>query len=89
MILCDRNIVELRDILGRKAPKYLPDKQVIFVHAGNKGSSVLGKQPRQPVQEGGKIRHQHRHIPALDTLHAALPFLGGFSLFLGPGTIKH
>ena len=26
-ILCDRNIAELRDILGRKAPKYLPDAE--------------------------------------------------------------
>ena len=26
----DRNIVELRDILGRKAPKYLPDAEVLL-----------------------------------------------------------
>ena len=25
MVLCDRNISELRDILGRKAPKFLPN----------------------------------------------------------------
>lgn len=25
MVLCDRNIAEIRDILQRKAPKYLPD----------------------------------------------------------------
>ena len=29
-ILCDRNIAELRDILGRKAPKYLPDAEVLL-----------------------------------------------------------
>ena len=29
-ILCDRNIEELRDILGRKAPKYLPDAEVLL-----------------------------------------------------------
>ena len=28
IVLCDRNIAELRDILGRKAPKYLPDAEV-------------------------------------------------------------
>ncbi len=25
IVLCDRNIVELRDMLNRKAPKFLPD----------------------------------------------------------------
>ena len=29
-ILCDRNIAELRDILGRKAPKYLQDAEVLL-----------------------------------------------------------
>ncbi len=29
IVLCDRNIAELRDILGRKAPKYLPDAEVL------------------------------------------------------------
>ena len=28
IVLCDRNIAELRDILKRKAPKYLPDADV-------------------------------------------------------------
>ena len=31
IILCDRNISELRDILGRKAPKYLPDAEVLLL----------------------------------------------------------
>lgn len=31
IVLCDRNIMELRDILGRKAPKYLPDADVLLV----------------------------------------------------------
>jgi len=30
LVLCDRNIAELRDILGRKAPKYLPDAEVLI-----------------------------------------------------------
>ena len=30
MVLCDRNIAELRDILNRKAPKYLPDAEVLL-----------------------------------------------------------
>ncbi|MGI6671421.1 MAG: putative toxin-antitoxin system toxin component, PIN family [Christensenellales bacterium] len=30
MVLCDRNILELRDILNRKAPKYLPDAEVLL-----------------------------------------------------------
>ena len=30
VVLCDRNIAELRDILRRKAPKYLPDAEVLL-----------------------------------------------------------
>lgn len=30
MVLCDRNLAELRDILKRKAPKYLPDAEVLL-----------------------------------------------------------
>lgn len=30
MVLCERNIAELRDILNRKAPKYLPDAEVLL-----------------------------------------------------------
>lgn len=30
IVLCDRNIFELRDILKRKAPKYLPDAEVFL-----------------------------------------------------------
>lgn len=30
IVLCDRNIAELRDILRRKAPKYLPDAEVLL-----------------------------------------------------------
>lgn len=30
MVLCDRNIAELRDILNRKAPIYLPDAEVLL-----------------------------------------------------------
>ncbi len=30
IVLCDRNIAELRDIMNRKAPKYLPDAEVLL-----------------------------------------------------------
>ncbi len=30
IVLCDRNIAELREILHRKAPKYLPDAEVLL-----------------------------------------------------------
>lgn len=30
IVLCDRNITELREILGRKAPQYLPDAEVLL-----------------------------------------------------------
>lgn len=30
IVLCDRNIIELRDILRRKAPQYLPDAEVLL-----------------------------------------------------------
>lgn len=30
IVLCDRNIIELRDILKRKAPKLLPDAEVLL-----------------------------------------------------------
>lgn len=30
MILCDRNITEIRDILKRKAPQFLPDAEVLL-----------------------------------------------------------
>ena len=30
IVLCDRNLAELRDILKCKAPKYLPDAEVLI-----------------------------------------------------------
>lgn len=30
IVLCDRNLAELRDIMKRKAPKYLPDVEVLI-----------------------------------------------------------
>ena len=30
IVLCDRNIIELRDILKRKAPRFLPDVEVFL-----------------------------------------------------------
>ena len=30
IVLCDRNIMELRDILKRKAPKFLPDAEALL-----------------------------------------------------------
>ncbi len=38
LVLCDRNIAELRDILGRKAPKYLPDAEVLIWNCQEKSS---------------------------------------------------
>ena len=38
------------------------DKQVVLIKAGDKVGPVLGKHPRQAVQDGGEVRHQHRHI---------------------------
>jgi len=39
------------------------DEQVVLVKAGDKVGPVLGKHPCQAVQDGRKVRHQHRHIP--------------------------
>ena len=39
------------------------DEQVVLVKAGDKVGPILGKHPCQAVQDGGKVRHQHRHIP--------------------------
>ncbi len=30
LVLCDRNLTEIRDILKRKAPKFLPDAEVLL-----------------------------------------------------------
>ena len=30
MVLCDRNIIEIREILKRKAPQFLPDAEVLL-----------------------------------------------------------
>lgn len=30
IVLCDRNLAELRNVLERKAPKYLPDAEVLL-----------------------------------------------------------
>ena len=39
------------------------DKQVVLIKAGDKVGPVLREHPGQAVQNGGKVRHQHRHIP--------------------------
>ena len=39
------------------------DEQVVLVKAGDKVGPVIGEHPCQAVQDGGKVRHQHRHIP--------------------------
>lgn len=36
IVLCDRNIMELRNILSRKAPKYLPDAEVLLAEMSYK-----------------------------------------------------
>ena len=40
MVLCDRNIMELRDILGRKAPKFLPDVEVLLAGTYTAGHEI-------------------------------------------------
>ena len=42
---------------------FVIDEQVVLVKAGDKVGPVLVEHPRQAVQDGGKVRHQHRHIP--------------------------
>src|SRR5699024_3755605 len=39
------------------------DEQVVLVKAGDKVGPVLVEHPCQAVQDGGKVRHQNRHIP--------------------------
>lgn len=39
------------------------DEQVVLVKAGDKVGPVLREHPGQAVQNGGKVRHQHQHIP--------------------------
>ena len=56
MILCDRNITELRDILGRKAPKFLPDAEVLLaemsyelIPAVNHAEKLIRDAKDQPI----------------------------------------
>ncbi len=56
MVLCDRNITELRDILGRKAPKFLPDAEVLLaemsyelVPAVNHAEKLIRDAKDQPI----------------------------------------
>ncbi len=56
MVLCDRNITELRDILGRKAPKFLPDAEVLvaemsyeLVPAINHAEKLIRDAKDQPI----------------------------------------
>lgn len=56
MVLCDRNITELRDILGRKAPKFLPDAEVLLaemsyelIPAVNHAEKLIRDAKDQPI----------------------------------------
>lgn len=56
IVLCDRNIAELRDILQRKAPKYLPDAEVLLaelayelIPAVNHAEKLIRDAKDQPI----------------------------------------
>ena len=49
MVLCDRNITELRDILGRKAPKFLPEMSYELVPAVDHAEKLIRDAKDQPI----------------------------------------
>lgn len=56
IVLCDRNITELRDILRRKAPKFLPDVEVLlaemsyeFIPAIDHAEKLIRDAKDQPI----------------------------------------
>ena len=56
VVLCDRNIAELRNILKRKAPKYLPDAEVLLaelsyelIPAINHAEKLIRDSKDQPI----------------------------------------
>ena len=51
IVLCDRNIVELRDILKRKAPKFLPDAEVSYelIPAVDHAEKLIRDAKDQPI----------------------------------------
>lgn len=56
MVLCDRNITELRDILSRKAPNFLPDAEVLLaemsyelIPAVNHAEKLIRDAKDQPI----------------------------------------
>ena len=62
IILCDRNISELRDILGRKAPKYLPDAEVLLaemsyelIPAVDHAEKLIRDAKDQPILNGAIV----------------------------------
>ena len=64
MVLCDRNITELRDILGRKAPKFLPDAEVLLaemsyelVPAVNHAEKLIRDAKDQPILNAALVSH--------------------------------
>ena len=56
IVLCDRNIAELREILTRKAPQYLPDAEVLlaelsyeFIPAVDHAEKLIRDAKDQPI----------------------------------------
>lgn len=56
MVLCDRNINELRDVLKRKAPRVLPDAEVLLAELSyelipsvDDGSKLIRDAKDQPI----------------------------------------
>ena len=51
IVLCDRNITELRDILGRKAPEYLPAAEMSYelIPAVDHAEKLIRDAKDQPI----------------------------------------
>ena len=56
IVLCDQNIAELKEILRRKAPRYLPDAEVLLaelsfelIHAVDHAEKLIRDAKDQPI----------------------------------------
>ena len=64
LILCDRNIAEIRDILRRKAPRYLPDAEVLLaemayelIPAVEHAEKLIRDAKDQPILNAAIVHH--------------------------------
>ena len=60
MVLCNRNILELRDILNRKAPKALPDAEVLLAELSYELISAVYQLSPYLVLCFNKKIHRHK-----------------------------